>query len=151
MLKYILALPLLFVLSINSHATELVLDQQAMFYIDVAFDVDQAPRAQSSFGFRLDNGLVAPGENMTAIQLVQKPAIFNLKLDHNGLRRLELSGIDYSSQIHHATDQDDHSEPQTQAKTDPAETTETVEKIDIPLGVIIGISIGLVAIATGGS
>lgn len=151
----------LILVSINSHAVEPVLDQQGMFYFNVIFDAGQTTKTEHDFGFRFDRTLAEPGENITMNQLAAKPAVFNLKLNNNGLKAFKLNGIDYSYQdyVYHGAEGGDAKTgaAKTAAKTGdeaeaqpiPEATEQPKRKLDVPLGVIIGGLIGITAIATG--
>jgi hypothetical protein len=127
----------LMIMSINSYAFEPVLDQQGMLYFNMSFDAGTSTKTEHDFGFRLDRTLMQPGESMTINQLADKPAVFNLKYNENGLKAFELNGVDYSEEVYVA--RADGEEAATQPK----------KKLNIPLGVIGGILIGTVAIASG--
>lgn len=156
----------LILVSINSHAVEPVLDQQGMFYFNVSFDAGQTTKTEHDFGFRFDRSLVQPGENMTMRQLAAKPAVFNLKLNKNGLKAFELHGIDYSDEyyVYRGAEGGDAKTgaAKTAAKTGGEaeaqpipETTEETKKTktlgnvidNAPVGVLIGIVIGGAALA----
>lgn len=156
----------LFLMPLNTLAFEPVMDQQGMFYFNMTFDAGQTTKTEHHFGFRLDRGLVKPGENMTMSQLADKPAVFNLQLNNNGLKAFKLNGIDYSydDYVYHGAEggKTTSESAETAAKTAEAETTEVeptqpVEEsqlskaIDnIPLGVLVGAIIGIVAVAGTG-
>jgi hypothetical protein len=131
-------LSLIFI-SINSYAVEPVLDQQGMFYFSMTFDAGQSTKTEHDFGFRLDRTLVQAGETMTMQQLADKPAVFNLKLNKNGLKAFELNGIDYSTEYYVSRAEGEETEVGAQPK----------KSVDIPIGVIAGVLIGTVAIASG--
>jgi len=133
---FYLFLSLVFV-SINSYAVEPVLDQQGIFYFNMTFDAGSSTKTDHDFGFRLDRTLIQPGETMTMSQLAAQPAVFNYKLNKNGLKAFELNGVDYSTEyyVSRAEGEEVEAEPK--------------KKIDIPVGVIIGVLIGTVAVASG--
>ncbi len=133
-----LFLSLIFI-SINSYAVEPVLDQQGMFYFSMTFDAGQSSKTEHDFGFRLDRTLVQPGETMTMQQLVDKPAVFNLKMNNDGLKAFELNGVDYSTQYYVSRAEGDETEVVAQPK----------KSVDIPVGVIVGVLIGTLAVANG--
>ena len=124
----------------SSHAVEPVLGQQGMFYFNLSFDAGQSTKTKHDFGFRFDRTLTQPGETITMGQLVDQPAVFNLKLNNNGLMAFELNGVDYT--VEHYVHRADEG-----GETDQAEEPE--KSIDVPLGVIIGVLIGTFAIANG--
>ena len=132
-----LFLSLIFI-SINSYAVEPVLDQQGMFYFSMTFDAGHSTKTEHDFGFRLDRSLVQPGETMTMQQLADKPAVFNLKLNNNGLKAFELNGVDYSTEYYVSRVEGDEAEVEAQPK----------KSVDIPVGVLIGVLIGAVALGS---
>jgi LPS O-antigen subunit length determinant protein (WzzB/FepE family) len=123
--------------SINSYAVEPVLDQQGMFYFNMTFDVGHSTKTDHDFGFRLDRTLMQPGDSMSMNQLSAQPAVFNLKMNNNGLKVFELNGVDYSTEYYVSRAEGDEVEAQPK------------KAIDVPVGVIIGVLIGTVAIASG--
>ncbi len=151
----------LILVSVNSYAVEPILDQQGMFYFNLSFDAGQTTKTEHDFGFRFDRALVQPGENMTMSQLTAKPAVFNLKLNKNGLKAFELNGIDYSYEdyVYRGAEGGDaktgaaktaaKTADEAEAQPVPETTAEPKKKINVPLGVIIGVLIGTVAFASG--
>ena len=137
MVKVFLLFLSLIIVSINSHAVEPVLDQQGIFYFNMTFDAGQSTKTEHDFGFRLDRVLMQPGETMTMNQLADKPAVFNLKLNDNGLKAFELNGVDYSTEYYVARAEGEEVEAQPK------------KALDIPVGVIIGVLIGTVAVVSG--
>jgi LPS O-antigen subunit length determinant protein (WzzB/FepE family) len=127
----------LMILSASTYAFEPVLDQQGMLYFNMTFDAGTSTKTEHDFGFRLDRTLMQPGETMTMNQLTSKPAVFNLKLNDNGLKAFELNGIDYSTEYYVA--RADGEEVEAQPK----------KALDVPVGVIIGVLIGTLAVANG--
>lgn len=124
----------LMIFSVNSLAVEPILDQQGMFYFNMTFDAGTSKKTEHDFGFRFDRALIQPDETIAMNQLSDSPAVFNLKLSDNGLKTFELNGIDYSQEIYVAQADD---EPQAKPR----------KKVNIPLGVIIGVGIGALALA----
>jgi hypothetical protein len=125
------------VFSINTYAVEPVLDQQGMFYFNMSFDAGTSTKTEHDFGFRLDRTLLQPDETMTMNQLTDKPAVFNLKLNNKGLKAFELNGVDYSREYYVARADGKEVEAEPKKKLD----------VDIPLGVIVGALIGVMAVA----
>ena len=124
----------LMIFSVNSLAVEPILDQQGMFYFNMTFDAGTSKKTEHDFGFRFDRALIQPDETITMNQSTDSPAVFNLKLSDNGLKAFELNGLDYSQEIYVArADGDSGATPR--------------RKVDIPLGVIIGVGIGALALA----
>lgn len=145
-----LSLPFL-LLSINSHAIEPVLDQQAIFYFDFTFDTSQKTKYKHHFGLRLDHAWHTPGDNITVGQLLAKPAIISLRMNNHGLQALELNGIDYAhyDSIYHATEDSAKTNNGTETQPLPERVEQPKKKLEIPLGVIIGGLIGILAVASG--
>ena len=123
----------LMIFSTNSLAVEPVLDQQGMFYFNMTFDAGSSTKTEHDFGFRLDRTLMRPGDAMTMNQLTASSAVLNLKLNDNGLKSFELNGVDYSQEVYVA-----RAEGEPEAK--PKRT------LNIPLGVMLGGLIGIVAL-----
>jgi hypothetical protein len=138
----------LFLVSINVHAYEPVLDHQGMLYFNLSFDVGQTKKVEHDFGFRFDRALVQPRETLTMSQLNAKPAVFNLKLNNDGLKAFYVNGTDYSYDVnniyvyHGAEGGDAKSGGEAEAQPIPEATAEPRRKINIPLGVVIGVLIG---------
>jgi hypothetical protein len=158
----------LIIVSVNSHAIEPVMDQQGMFYFNMTFDAGQSTKVEHDFGFRLDRTLMQPGESMTMNQLAAKPAVFNLKLNKYGLKSIKLNGVDYTETYYAYRAAEGEDAPaeavdatvaEAEVQATPEVTAEPEKKVDtttspellkIPLGVIIGLLIGSVALAAGG-
>ena len=151
----------LLVFSTHSQAFEPELQQQGMFYYHLSFDVGQSSKPDHYFGFRMDNGLVKPGETMQISELVSRPAVLDINFNNNGLRSFAIHGVDYTSEYYVArADETETEEVATDAEAAETETAEPepvvaeetpLKKLDIPLGVVIGAVIGLVAIAGAGN
>lgn len=143
--------------SFNVFAIEPVMEHQGMFYIDLSFDAGYPLKTDHDLGFRFDRGLVEPGQTMSIGQLAAQPAVFNLKLNQNGIKAFELHGIDYSYEEYvysgaEGGDAGTGAANTTNAETGRTETTaeaerQTKTKIEIPLGVVIGVLIGATALA----
>jgi hypothetical protein len=123
--------------SINSYAVEPVLDQQGMFYFNMTFDAGHSTKTEHDFGFRLDRTLMQPGDSLSMNQLAAQPAVFNLKLNNNGLKAFELNGVDYSTEYYVSRAEGEEAEAQPK------------KAIDVPVGVIVGVLIGAMAVASG--
>jgi hypothetical protein len=122
------------------------MDHQGMLYFNLSYDLEHAKKAEHDFGFRFDRSYVQPRETMSLDQLNAKPAVFNLKLNNEGLKAFKVNGIDYSyatngPSIYHAAEGDE-----VEAQPIPEATDEPRRKINIPLGVIIGVLIGTMAV-----
>ena len=139
MLKLFTLFLSILLVSTSAYSVEPVLDQQGMFYFNMTFDAGTKAKTEHDFGFRLDRTLMQPGDSMTMNQLVDKPAVFNLKLNNNGLKAFELNGIDYSTEYYVARADGEEVEAQPKKKLDT----------EIPIGVIVGVLIGTLAIANG--
>ncbi len=141
----------LFMVSMSAQAYEPVIDHQGMLYFNLSFDVGQSKNVDHDFGFRFDRSFVEPRETITMSQLNAKPAVFNLKLNNKGLKAFNVHGIDYSYDVidkyvyHGAEGGDAKAEGESQPIPEAAE--EPKRKIAIPLGVVIGVLIGTLAIA----
>ena len=142
----------LLMVSMNAQAYEPVLDHQGMLYFNLTFDVGQSKKVDHDFGFRFDRSFVQPRETMTMNQLNAKPAVFNLKLNNKGLKAFNVHGIDYSYEVndkyvyHGAEGGDTKSGGEAESQPIPEATEEPRRKIAIPLGVVIGVLIGTMAV-----
>ena len=138
-----------FLISGNAHAFEPVLDHQGMLYFNLSYDLGQTKKTEHDFGFRFDRSLVEPREMVTMNQLNAKPAVFNLKMNNDGLKAFNVNGIDYSYDTgvyHGAEGGDAKGGGEAEAQPIPDATAEPQRKIDIPLGVIIGVLIAGLAV-----
>lgn len=140
----------LFMVSMSVQAYEPVLDHQGMLYFNLTFDVGQSKKVEHDFGFRFDRSFVQPRESVTLNQLNAKPAVFNLKLNNDGLKAFNVNGIDYSYDVneryvYHGAEGGD-TKSGAEAETQPIPEEEPRRKIAIPLGVVIGVLIGTMAV-----
>ncbi len=142
----------LLLLSLNVDAVEPILDHQGMLYFNLSYDIEQNKKSKHDFGFRFDRSLVQPGEVITMNQLNSKSAVFNLKLNNHGLKAFKVNGVDYSYDVnnpyvhHGAEGGDTGNEGNAETQPLPEATQEPERKINIPLGVIIGVLIGTLAV-----
>jgi hypothetical protein len=142
----------LFMVSMSAQAYEPVLDHQGMLYFNLTFDVGQSKKVDHDFGFRFDRSFVQPRESISMYQLKAKPAVFNLKLNNKGLKEFNVHGIDYSYDVidkyvyHGAEGGDAKSGGEAESQPIPEATEEPRRKIAIPLGVVIGVLIGGMAV-----
>lgn len=123
----------LFLVSLNAQAYEPVLDQQGMLYFNLSYDIGQSKKTDHEFGFRFDRSFVEPHETLTMNQLNAQSAVFDVKINDNGLKAFNIHGVDYS----YATDIYQAAE---------GEAAEPKRDLKIPLGVIIGVLIGTLAL-----
>lgn len=143
----------LFMVSMSAQAYEPVLDHQGMLYFNLSFDLEQSKKVDHDFGFRFDRSFVQPRDSITMSQLNAKPAVLNLKLNNKGLKAFNIHGIDYSYDVidkyvyHGAEGGDAKSSDEAEAQPIPEDNEEPARKIAIPLGVVIGVLIGTLAVA----
>ena len=158
--KLISTIIALLIFSGSSQAFEPELQQQGMVYFHLSFDAGQPVKPQHFYGFRLDNGLVKPGESMHISTLMAKPAVMDINFNQNGLRSFAMHGIEFTEEVYVArgaestTDETASTEDGAAAETAEPEAVEATPQRDIklpPLGVLIGAAIGIVAIAGGGN
>jgi len=139
--------------SMSAQAYEPVLDHQGMLYFNLSFDLEQSKKVDHDFGFRFDRSFVQPRDSITMSQLNAKPAVLNLKLNNKGLKAFNIHGIDYSYDVidkyvyHGAEGGDAKSSDEAEAQPIPEDNEEPARKIAIPLGVVIGVLIGTLAVA----
>lgn len=139
----------LFLVTVNAQAFEPVMDHQGMLYFNLSFDVDQTKKSEHEFGFRFDRSFVDPRETISMNQLNAKPAVFNLKMNNNGLKALNIHGVDYSYDTgvyHGAEGGDTKSQGEVESQPIPEASQEPKRDIKIPLGVIVGVLIGTLAV-----
>ncbi len=130
-------------------AFEPVMDQQGMFYFNLSFDAAQVNKAKHQFGFRLDRAMVKPTETMTMSQLHSQPAVFDVAYNSDGLQSFKLHGIDYAydEYVYRGAEV---GETAVETETTPVPEQQTPrKKVKIPLGVVIGGLIAMVAITSG--
>ncbi len=147
--------------STSSLAVEPELQQQGMFYFNVSFDAGYSKKTKHDFGFRVDRGLVKPGDSMRLSELNSKPAVFNLNYNNAGLQSFKIHGVDYTQEYMVArgaeagTDEaattDEVApaeEAAAEAEAEPQEQV-AIKRLNIPMGVYIGVLIGGFALAAG--
>ena len=127
--------------TLKSYAIEPILDQQAMAYFNVSFDIGYKKKSTHEFGLRIDRGIIQPGEIMTISQLMPRPAVFNLGFNKLGIKTIELNGVDFTDEyyVYHGAE----TETETETEGEPKKKTKSIAKyIDkAPTGVLIGIVI----------
>ena len=142
--KAILLIFLLAAFTTKAFAIETILDQKAMIYLNVSFDVGHKKTSTYKYGFRFDRGLIKPGEAMEMSQLFTRPAVFNFGFNGRGLKTFELNGADLTDEyyVYHGA------ETETETEGKPEKKTKSIgEYIDkAPTGVLIGIIIAAVAL-----
>ncbi|MFQ5661323.1 MAG: hypothetical protein ACE5GZ_12940 [Gammaproteobacteria bacterium] len=156
-------------LSFNSHAAEPFVEPQAMLYYQIPFGGSDHRQYKHTFGFRMDLTHTGSGQLIAYQQLLKKPAVFDLKMGHDGIDALYISGVDYLQHyyVHRANDEDTAATETAyegdaaaaeEATAEEAATEEepagpTIGEIlrKTPFGIIIGagLLIGIVAGAGG--
>ena len=137
----------------SSFAYEPELDQQGMLYFNLSFDAGHSTKMDHNFGFRFDRTYTSFDQVITMNQLNSKPAVFDLKLNSNGLKAFMVNGTDYSyyENVYHGAEGGAKTGTSTNGEVEAQpipEQTEPGKKIDIPVGVIIGILIGAMALGS---
>tara|TARA_R110000782_G_scaffold13730_5_gene40292 strand:+ start:1222 stop:1641 length:420 start_codon:yes stop_codon:yes gene_type:complete len=136
----------------STEAYEPVLDHQGMLYFNLTFDAGQSKKMDHNFGFRFDRSFVQPRESVSLDQLNAKPAVFNLQLNNKGLKAFNIHGIDYSYDVndkyvyHGAEGGDTKSSGEAESQPIPEASEEPRREIAIPLGVVVGVLIGTLAV-----
>lgn len=169
MLKPVCLFFSLLVFSTHSVAFEPELQQQGMFYFNVSFDAGNNTKTKHHFGFRIDQGMVKPGETMMLSALVKRPAALDIQYTKQGIQAFNVHGINYLEEVLVArgaeagTEDTSAMETETEAapteetvEAEPVEETVTAEatpkrELNIPFGVVLGLGIGLIAIAGSGN
>ncbi len=154
----------LVVFSTHSLAFEPELQQQGMFYINVSFDAGQTTKTKHHFGFRLDQGLVEPGQTMMLSTLVKKPAALDIQYTNTGMQAFNVHGINYLQEVLVARGAEAGGEETVVNEEPAADTTEAeaeqdtavveaapVRDLDVKFGVVIGLAIGILAVAGSGN
>ena len=153
----------LLVFSIHSAAFEPELQQQGMFYFNVSFDAGHDTKTTHHFGFRFDHGLVKPGETMMLSALAKRPAALDIQYTRQGIQAFNIHGFNYLEEVlvargaESGAEETPAVEPEAEtAEGEPIKETVTAEasperELNIPFGVLLGLGIGLIAIAGSGN
>ena len=83
-----------FLVTFNSNAADLSLESHAMIYYTVPLGGSPA-NSKPSFGLRFDEAYMERGKGIDYNRLFDRPAVFDLKMDRDGLRSIELAGTDF--------------------------------------------------------
>ena len=172
-------LPLLTFLfiSANVFAVEPVDEQQVMFYYQIPIGADKQ-HSKHEFGLRFDQTSHDPREDVRINALQSKPAAMDFRMGYDGVKAIDIHGVDYAKYfIARAAEGEDTppaggDEPAADTSTGNGEDTsaETTSESaqtasdqdkkepgqissmisNAPVGVGIGVIIGLVILAGGG-
>ena len=164
-------LSLVLLLPVQSMALEPINEAHAMFYYQVPFSVNKAEQKKHSFGFRMDRTSYEYGGMIQYQQLMNKTAVFDFKMGHEGVQGLYVSGVDYlqryrlskaaedgqsgaengeeDAEVSEGSAEAGKSNPATKVAGDIGETIDEIMDI-IPLGFLIGGAVGVVLITGAG-
>lgn len=118
-------------------AADLVSEPHAMFYYQIPLDGAKSKQRQHSFGFRMDRASFNAGEMIDQQQLLDRPAVFDFKMSHRGVEAINLSGNNLLEKYRvNRADGEGSSLPSLSEMLD-----------DMPVGVFMGICIGIVIIS----
>jgi hypothetical protein len=137
--------------SSSAYAIEPVLDQHAMFYYQVPLGASNSHEARHNFGFRFDRTMMQPGEIIQYQSLMRDPAVVDIRMGYDGIRELQLNGIDYVERYYVLNGA--NAEGTENGNGEGGTTEEKKPGLDelmhsIPTGVLIGGAIGI-AILSG--
>lgn len=137
--------------SSSAYAIEPVLDQHAMLYYQVPLGASNGHEARHNFGFRFDRTMMQPGEIIQFQSLMRNPAVVDIRMGYDGIRELQLNGIDYVERYY--VQNGASAEGTGNGDGEGGTTEEKKPGLDelmhsIPAGVLIGGAIGIV-IVTG--
>lgn len=159
---------IMFILTSNAWAVELVDEQQATFYYQVPFGGVKKVDNTHKFGFRVDRVTIdrSTGQYSNSQgfnDLMKRPASLNFQLGHNGVTAFKIHGYDYLPQLISRADEEasgdgDVVEPEAvepeAGEPEVGEPKEADEEkyIDMPemnqttFGILLGAGIGILAI-----
>lgn len=162
--------------SMNVFAVEPVDEQQIMFYYQIPLGADKQ-HSKHQFGLRFDQTSHDPRQDVRINSLISKPASMDFRMGYDGVQSINIHGVDYAKYLiakvaegedapveaadKAATDESMGDEGDAAAKgKETAKTSETTreeepgplsKKInDLPVGVGIGVIVGLLILAGAG-
>jgi len=131
-----------FLLACNCYAQTPVSEPQAMVYYQIPLGGNNTQQKKHAFGFRMDRTISTDGSSIKYQDLIKKPALVDFKMGYDGVRSLNIAGVDYLriSTVQHANGDED--EDSVQTGTD--EESIVAEKLrSIPIGAYAGIILGI--------
>jgi len=109
-----------------------MMEPHLMVYYQVPLGGYNPDQRKHSYGFRMDRLFVESGQVIDYQQLVKQTPMFDLKMDHDGIKALNISGIDYLKKytVSHADTEEE------------AEGETILDKLDTQI--VFGLAFGLV-------
>ncbi len=173
MRKFFVFVPAL-LLSVPAHilAAEPVDEQQVMLYYRIPLGASRPADSRHGFGLRLDRITAEPGDVVQFHELMNRPAMVDFRMGHEGVQHLKIQGVNYAdnpliAQAAEGEGAEEAAEPAGEAAAEEAGVTEegaeeaaeeeapTEEKTivqktldELPAGIIIGVGI-LIGILAG--
>jgi len=146
--------------SMNVIAVEPIDEQQIMLYYTVPLGSGTSQESKHQFGLRLDQVTHAPGQDVQLSTLEKKPAAMDFRMNYDGITSLKIHNVDYSSYLLARAAEDETTPvaaepaPGTATEDTPPSATPKEEQgsvknalEDVPLGVYLGVIVGIVIIA----
>ncbi|MCK5432838.1 MAG: hypothetical protein KAI15_03355 [Gammaproteobacteria bacterium] len=159
------SLLIMFILTSNAWAAELVDEQQATFYYQVPFGGIKKADNTHKFGFRVDRVTVDRstgqyGDSQSFNDLMKRPASLDFQLGHNGVTAFKIHGYDYLPQLISKADEEASGDGEVVEDGKPGEPGAGEAKEDdegkyidiIPemnqttFGIMLGVGIGILAL-----
>ena len=120
-------------------ADSLISEHHAMFYYKVPLGGSKIKQDQHTFGFRMDRVSFNAGEMLDQQKLFHRPAMFDFKMNHQGVEGIYLSGNNFMDKYRVS-----HADEDGRERTAPP-LTDIIS--DLPVGVFIGVGIGVVIVS----
>ena len=157
---------IMFILTSNTWAVELVDEQQATFYYQVPFGGIKKVDNAHKFGFRVDRVTVDRStgqysDSQGFNDLMKRPASLDFQLGHNGVTAFKIHGYDYLPQFISRADEEESGDGGVVSKdgetgepdASEAEKGDEEKYIDIvpemnqtTFGILLGAGIGILAL-----
>ncbi len=149
---------IMFILTSNAWAVELVDEQQATFYYQVPFGGVKKVDNTHKFGFRVDRVTIdrSTGQYSNSQgfnDLMKKPASLDFQMGHNGVTAFKIHGYDHLPQLISRADEEaggdgevvepEASEPK---EGDEEKYLKLPELNQTSFGLLLGVGIGIIAI-----
>jgi len=130
----------------NTIAFETDVNPQAMFYISIPLDGTAFEKENTTFGFRLDSHAYSRYDNVPYVRQLERPAVFDFKMEPRGIEGIYISGIDYYKlyQIHKQNEGEEDIEYEEQVSIMDEIKFIIADMSNIaPMGVWIGAGLGI--------
>jgi len=154
---------IMFILTSNAWAVELVDEQQATFYYQVPFGGVKKVDNTHKFGFRVDRVTIdrSTGQYSNSQgfnDLMKKPASLDFQMGHNGITAFKIHGYDHLPQLISRADEEasgdgevvepEASEPEASESEegDEEKYLKLPELNQTSFGLLLGVGIGIIAI-----